>query len=112
MKRLESVVYAVKSFLQPQSTSIEDPKPKITSGNAPTIATEQLGEIPVATIANMPETEPVKHCRRCGRILKSRKSKALGYGLSCYKKHVSETIRMRPLFVLPIVKPEDPNENH
>lgn len=112
MKHLENVVSAVKNLLQPQSTYTKETK---QPGNVPITATEPpvgMTENTTALIIQEAEKEPAKYCRRCGRILKSKKSKQLGYGISCYKKHISETIRMRPLFTLPIAKVEDSNENN
>lgn len=31
-------------------------------------------------------------CRRCGRELKSRQAKELGFGVTCYKKHMKECL--------------------
>lgn len=40
------------------------------------------------------------HCLRCGKFLKSEKSKKLGYGPVCYRRHLKEekNSRMRRLF--------------
>lgn len=47
--------------------------------------------------------EQKKYCRRCGRQLKDTQSKELGFGRTCYKKHVLELMTKRkPLF--PITK--------
>jgi hypothetical protein len=32
-------------------------------------------------------------CRRCGRELKSKQAKELGFGPTCYKRHMSELAR-------------------
>lgn len=41
-------------------------------------------------------------CRRCGRKLKSVKAKQLGFGPSCYKKHIAGTVNSnrKRLFVV------------
>lgn len=31
-------------------------------------------------------------CRRCGRELKSKNAKELGFGITCYKKHMKECL--------------------
>lgn len=42
------------------------------------------------------------YCRRCGRKLKSEQAKELGFGPSCYKKHIAQTTKSnrKKLFVL------------
>lgn len=30
-------------------------------------------------------------CRRCGRELKSKQAKELGFGITCYRKYMKET---------------------
>lgn len=32
----------------------------------------------------------IERCQRCGRRLKTEESKAIGFGPSCYKKHIKE----------------------
>ena len=32
-------------------------------------------------------------CRRCGRELKSRQAKELGFGITCYRKYMKECLR-------------------
>lgn len=31
-------------------------------------------------------------CRRCGRELKSKQAKELGFGITCFKKHMKECL--------------------
>jgi hypothetical protein len=31
-------------------------------------------------------------CRRCGRELKSKQAKELGFGITCYRKHMKECL--------------------
>ena len=32
----------------------------------------------------------IERCQRCGRRLKTEESKTIGFGPSCYKKHIKE----------------------
>lgn len=41
-------------------------------------------------------------CRRCGRELKSKQGKELGFGPSCYRKHMKETLRSTRKRLFPI----------
>lgn len=45
------------------------------------------------------QDRPKNICRRCGRKLKSDKSKTLGFGPTCYKKFMEES-KLIPLFVI------------
>lgn len=41
-------------------------------------------------------------CRRCGRELKSKKAKELGFGTSCFKKYMKESLRSNRKRLFPI----------
>ena len=41
------------------------------------------------------EFKKEERCRRCGKKLKNNESQLLGYGPSCYKKYLKETIKTK-----------------
>lgn len=71
------------------------------NGNAAIPVTEKEAET-MASIQNQASTTittPVI-CKRCGRVLKNPKAKALGFGAICYRRHMVK-LQPRPLFELP-----------
>lgn len=64
--------------------------------NAHIIVIERQGETMENTTENMVEkNKAITICRRCGRRLKDPKSIELGFGITCYKKHLAEIPQKR-----------------
>ena len=53
----------------------------------------EIPQIPIQEIPVLNILESYNKCRRCNKTLKDPKSKLLGYGPDCYKKHLQETRR-------------------
>lgn len=88
----------VKSLYLAANIYLESLRKTAKRGNAHIRAIEEQVVIPENTIEiinGLPKTHKV--CKRCGRKLKSEASQRLGYGTTCYLKHIKES-RMRPLF--------------